>query len=180
MSSLAHAFCHRCGDEYPDVAVWPRVCERCGNRTWRNPTPVPVLIVPVVDGRRTGLMLIDRALSPQGYALPGGFLELGEQWEEGAARELLEETSLIVDPVDVETYAIHSTSTGESVLLFGLLRRPLTWDEVRSRFAPADGETSGYTVSFSPEDPAVRSIVFPHHRLIAQRFLRDQASAESH
>src|SRR6476659_9743246 len=51
--------------------------------SWANPLPVSVVLVPV-DG---GLLLVRRAIPPVGQlALPGGYINLGESWEEAGAR----------------------------------------------------------------------------------------------
>ena len=42
------------------------------------------------------VLLIDRALPPLGWAIPGGHLEYEEEPRQGCARELLEETGLHV------------------------------------------------------------------------------------
>lgn len=51
--------------------------------------------------RRNSILLVERAGNPlKGYwSLPGGLLETGEALEAGVAREVLEETGLIVKPV---------------------------------------------------------------------------------
>lgn len=51
--------------------------------------------------RRNAILLVQRAGNPlKGYwSLPGGLLETGETLEQGVAREVLEETGLIVKPV---------------------------------------------------------------------------------
>jgi len=51
----------------------------------------------IVDGER--VLLIRRRYEPLAgqWSLPGGTLELGETLEQGTAREMLEETGLVVD-----------------------------------------------------------------------------------
>jgi len=52
--------------------------------------------------RRNSILLVERGGNPlKGYwSLPGGLLETGETLEEGVAREVLEETGLVVKPVE--------------------------------------------------------------------------------
>ncbi|MBI4722556.1 MAG: NUDIX hydrolase [Candidatus Stahlbacteria bacterium] len=57
--------------------------------------------IPLVPFRRwlrrdSGIILIERKNPPFGWAIPGGFVEYGEQVEETAFREAKEETSLEV------------------------------------------------------------------------------------
>lgn len=57
-----------------------------------------------------GLVLIRRRFPPfqGGYALPGGFVEVGETVEAACARELLEETGLEVDPGALRLVGVYS------------------------------------------------------------------------
>ena len=58
----------------------------------------PRLTVDVIielSGER--LVLVRRKYPPLGWALPGGFVDVGETVEEAARREALEETSLAVE-----------------------------------------------------------------------------------
>jgi len=71
-------------------------CAHCGFTHWNNPTPVLAAIVECAD--RDGRVLLARnaAWSGRMFALITGFMEAGETPEEGIAREVTEETALVV------------------------------------------------------------------------------------
>jgi len=58
--------------------------------TPRNPVPTVDIIIEFEGG----IVLVERANPPHGWALPGGFIDYGESAESAAAREALEETGL--------------------------------------------------------------------------------------
>lgn len=66
--------------------------------TYEYPRPMVTVDVIAVAPRAGGyqVLLIRRGMDPFGgkWALPGGFLELDEELEDGAAREFLEETGI--------------------------------------------------------------------------------------
>jgi 8-oxo-dGTP diphosphatase len=61
----------------------------------------PRLTVDVIIevGPKRGVVLVRRKNPPLGWALPGGFVDVGETVEEAARREAREETSLEIDIV---------------------------------------------------------------------------------
>ena len=59
----------------------------------RNPLPTVDLIIEFDDG----IILIKRKNPPDGWALPGGFVEYGESIESASIREAREETGLDVE-----------------------------------------------------------------------------------
>lgn len=63
---------------------------------YRNPIPTVDIIIEV---KGKGIVLIERANPPFGWALPGGFVDYGESLETAAVREAREETSLDVELV---------------------------------------------------------------------------------
>lgn len=70
-------------------------CPRCGYVTRRHRNPVPTVDI-IIEYQSQGVILIERAKPPLGWALPGGFVEYGETLEEAASREAREETGLEV------------------------------------------------------------------------------------
>ena len=68
-------------------------CTRCGAVLYENPIPATALVIPESDDPGK-ILLIKRAVEPcKGqYSLPGGFMEIDETPEEGAIREMKEET----------------------------------------------------------------------------------------
>jgi len=56
---------------------------------------VDIIIEPVTTPGR--ILLIERLNPPHGYALPGGFVDIGETLEQAARREALEETAMRVN-----------------------------------------------------------------------------------
>jgi ADP-ribose pyrophosphatase YjhB (NUDIX family) len=108
--------CSYCGTRFQSH-VWPRTCARCRNVSYRNPLPVAVGLVPI----GAGLLVIQRAAPPgaDGYALPGGFVEWGESWQEAIARELREETGVVIDALSVREHLVRTTRDGK-LLVFGI------------------------------------------------------------
>ena len=56
----------------------------------------PLLTVDIIIEVQGGIVLIERKNPPPGWALPGGFVDVGESVAQAAVREAREETSLEV------------------------------------------------------------------------------------
>ena len=61
----------------------------------KNPIPTVDIIIEYIKG----IVLIKRKNPPEGWALPGGFVDYGESLEAAAAREAKEETGLEIELV---------------------------------------------------------------------------------
>ena len=95
-----HRFCGRCGA--PTIAVARRSChamQRCGCAHQQFPRIDPAVIVLITDGERA-LLGRQAAWPPGRYSTIAGFVEPGESLEDAVAREVREETGVIVDAVD--------------------------------------------------------------------------------
>ncbi len=115
------AFCHSCGAPFPDTTRYPRRCGQCRTEVWANPLPVTIVLLPVEEDGRTGLLVVRRAIQPQlgKLGLVGGFLEDHESVAEGAARETREESGVVIDPSTVTPlWFASSTPRPNRVLLF--------------------------------------------------------------
>ncbi|MEU4568884.1 NUDIX domain-containing protein [Micromonospora sp. NPDC023956] len=123
MSGIPHSHCSGCGTAYPDGVGWPRNCTACGHTTWRNPLPVAVAVQPVVTPTGVGVVVQRRDIEPARglLALPGGFIEHGEEWREALVRELREETGLTGTAAEVRLVAVHSAPSGGTIMIFGAL-----------------------------------------------------------
>lgn len=112
--------CSHCGTRYPDMKQWPITCRKCGNTNYLNPIPVVVLLVPVGNG----LVVARRNIEPQKgtLVLPGGYLDIGETWQEGAVRELYEETGIRISADEVTLYDVQN-GLDNTLVIGGLARQ---------------------------------------------------------
>lgn len=150
-----NSHCSACGTPFA-TADWPRRCADCGTTAYRNPTPVAVTLLPVRDDRGTGLVVITRTIEPAlgGVALPGGFIDHGEDWRDAVVRELREETGIHAPASDVTLADVLSSPAGH-LLVFGLLPvRPAT---TLPPSTPTN-ETTGWHLLHTPEP-----LAFPLH-----------------
>ena len=115
-----HSHCSFCGSPFPPSAPWPRHCPACGNTTYRNPLPVAVVLLPVGDG----LVVIRRNTEPRKgtLTLPGGYVDSGETWQEGAGRELLEETGIDIAGSEISLYDVQN-GLDDTLVIFGLAEK---------------------------------------------------------
>jgi ADP-ribose pyrophosphatase YjhB (NUDIX family) len=65
-------------------------------KTSRN-RRAPIPTVDIIIKNNNGILLIKRKNPPEGWALPGGFVDYGESLESAAVREAKEETGLDVE-----------------------------------------------------------------------------------
>jgi ADP-ribose pyrophosphatase YjhB (NUDIX family) len=157
---VKHAHCSWCGTAFAPDQPWPRTCASCASVSYLNPKPVAVLVLPVDDG----VLCVRRAIPPGvgKLALPGGFLDVHESWQEGAARELFEETGLRVEAAEVETFDVLSPRDEPLVLIFGLARPRRAAD--LTPFVPNE-EVTELAVVRAPVE-----LAFPTHTEVLRRF----------
>lgn len=117
-------YCSYCGVKYEDL-IYPRKCQACQEMVWQNPKPVVVvsIVVEHYASRPTwkDILLIKRENVPcvGEWALPGGHLEQNETWQECAARELEEETGLIIPAEWFNLTDVLSSHSSNNLLIFG-------------------------------------------------------------
>lgn len=155
--------CSYCGTKFPDAALLSMTCHSCGNNSYLNPIPVVVLLVPV----EAGLIVARRNIEPQKgtLVLPGGYLDLGETWQEGAARELLEETGIPISSDEITLYDV-SNGLDNTLVISGLAAR-----QPRSCLKPfSSSETQEIALIKEPVE-----LGFPLHNLLVRRYFSENA-----
>ncbi|WP_079148762.1 NUDIX domain-containing protein [Streptomyces agglomeratus] len=155
--------CSSCGAPYRSADGWPRTCAGCGDTAYRNPLPVAVALLPVRDGQDTGLIVVTRAIEPRfgGTALPGGFIDHGEDWRHAVVRELGEETGIEAAAGQVRLADALSSPAGH-LLLFGLLP-----ERAAAGLPPSapTAETTGWHLLREPAE-----LAFPLHTEAVRRW----------
>ncbi|MER7665007.1 NUDIX domain-containing protein [Streptomyces sp. NPDC096193] len=157
------SYCGNCGAPYGPATGWPRTCPACGDTAYRNPLPVAVALLPVRDAGGTGLVVITRTVEPRrgGIALPGGFIDFGEDWQQAVVRELREETGIDATRDEVRL-ADAMSAPGGHLLLFGMLPERAAADLPPSE---ATDETEGWHVLRTPA-----KLAFPLHTTAAKNW----------
>ena len=158
-----NSHCSFCGTRFPASHPWPRVCRACGNKSYLNPLPVVVVLCPVDNG----LIVIRRNIDPRKgtLTLPGGYIDPGETWQEGAHRELLEETGIHVDARKIRLYEVMN-GLDNTLVIFGL----------------AEEQPAGVLKSFSSEETQEVVLIespielgFPMHTEVVKRYFAEKA-----
>ena len=149
-------FCPRCGEQMvrsnEEFTRW--VCAG-GHKTYCNPVPVGVGIIPTIDG---GYVLIRRAIEPAlgMMAFPGGNICSNESAAEAISREVAEETGLQTATNLWRPHSFVSTPNNQKILLFAVYQEPVEPD---LDWATPDGEASEVVIAYHvPSDMA-----FPLH-----------------
>jgi len=139
----------------------PRTCLNCNQTSWEN--PIPVVVAKVIIGG--GILLIRRARDPGlgKLAFPGGYLEIGETWQEGMSRELREETSLDIAPSLFRLDGIESSTDKERIIIFG--RTPYLPSNIISEFTP-NSEVSELVITNQDTE-----LAFPTHTKALSQYL---------
>jgi ADP-ribose pyrophosphatase YjhB (NUDIX family) len=126
----------------------------------RNPVPTVDLIIEYNEG----IILIERKNPPDGWALPGGFVDYGETLESAARREAKEETGLDVELIrqfhaysDPGRDPRHHTIT--TVFVAHAKGRPKAGDDAK--------ELGIFTENTLPD-----KIAFDHRAILADYFSR--------
>jgi len=137
------------------------MCNSCGNTNYLNPIPVVVVLVPVGDG----LLVARRNIEPQKgtLVLPGGYMDLGESWQEGAQRELYEETGIMIAPGEISLYDVQN-GLDNTLVISGLARK-----QPRSCLQPfSSSETQEIALIEEPIE-----LGFPLHNLLIRRYFSE-------
>ncbi|HHD63986.1 MAG TPA: NUDIX hydrolase [Desulfobulbaceae bacterium] len=134
-------------------------CPKCKTKIPLYKNPVPT--VDIIIETETGIVLIERKNPPHGWAIPGGFVDYGESYEQAAIREAKEETGLKVELVrQFHTYSnpdrdprLHTAST---VFI------------ARADGIPRGGDDALQAKIFKQKN--LPTLVFDHSRIIEEYF----------
>ena len=133
----------------------------------RNPVPTVDIIIEIEER----IVLIERKYPPHGWALPGGFVDYGESFEQAAVREALEETGISV--TDLCQFRTYSNPERDS-----RMHTATTVFIARGKGSPEAADDAASAELFTKED--VPELVFDHSRILADYFMAKEQTAGLH
>jgi ADP-ribose pyrophosphatase YjhB (NUDIX family) len=159
---IKNSHCSFCGSSFHPTGTWPKRCRTCGNKTYLNPVPVAVVLAPVGGG----LAVIRRNTEPQKgtLTLPGGYIDLGETWQEAGKRELLEETGIEIVADELRLFDVMNGLDG-TLVVFGLAK-----EQPPGSLRPF---TSKETQEVALIDRPIE-LGFPMHTLVVRRYFSEK------
>lgn len=136
------------------------ICPHCGlpYSAWKNPAPT---VDVVIHDPHRGVVIIKRGNEPHGYALPGGFVDEGEQVEAAAIREMKEETNL-----DIELQGLLGVYSAPDRDPRGHTMSTVFVGRARNPEALKAGDDAATAAWYSLED-LPEPIVFDHAKILA-------------
>jgi ADP-ribose pyrophosphatase YjhB (NUDIX family) len=151
-------FCIRCGaptEARPAFGRLRAVCTRCAYIHFEDPK-VAVAVFIVREGK---VLLIQRGVSPERgkWSVPAGFVEVGEDPRQAAARECREETGLEVNDLQLrDVIARQSEVEGADILI--------VFEGTVASGVPQPGDDAERASFFGPNE--LPDLAFPSTRMI--------------
>ncbi len=133
-------------------------CPACGQQVPAHKNPVPTVDV-VIFFPPQSILLIERKNFPQGWALPGGFVDYGEKAETAAVREAKEETGLDVVLTDLLGVYSHPGRDPRLHTLSVVYTAVATTKDINA------GDDAGKAVLFDLN--SLPEMAFDHHRIVS-------------
>jgi len=166
-------YCSECGQlldkKIPKASEPERfVCVGCGYIHYQNPN----VIVSCLATWKNKALWMKRAEEPRrGYwAVPSGFMELGESLQQAAARELFEETGVGLAPEKMKLYGVGSVGDGMQVYV-----------SFRAEMESADfkaGDESLEVALFSAQELPWDELAYPGIRKAVENFYQEMESGK--
>lgn len=162
MDPMPPRFCSACGTELvlQTLEGRPRgVCPGCDVVAYQNPAPAAGAVIR----RGHSVLLCRRAIEPflGTWGIPAGYQEYDETIETTAAREVREETGLVVRLTSlIDVFSGQDDPRKPSVLVV------FEAEEIDGELEPGSDCDE---VGFFPLDALPRSVGFRHHRLLLER-----------
>jgi len=127
-------------------------------KKYRNPIPTVDIII-LFKGK---IILIERKNKPFGWAIPGGFVDYGENFEDAAVREAKEETGLDVKLIE----QFHSYSSPDR----DPRQHTVTTVYIANGFGIPKADDDAINLGFFDEETLPNNIVFDHREIIADYY----------
>ena len=150
-------FCSYCGHKFIDTSNYPRNCINCNNQTWNNPIPVIITLLPCLLNNKFGCIIQKRNIEPKKneWALPGGYIDNNETWQEAATREVYEELGINTNTDYYKLIEILPSSDKKTMLIFCKYGGFIDEKAIAS-FTP-NSEVSEIEIVFSPKELAFQT-----------------------